>query len=122
MARVVFPQEAVVQYVNDLLQIGGLAIRDGATLTRHASSLMSKPNHGVVLGQLRTYANEREQFGADKVREIVADMETFMDPKIVEHKKRSKPRERRGRRSSKKKIRRNTKPPGNGVVIISTAR
>ena len=87
MARVVFPQEAIVQYVNDLLQIGGLAIRDGATLTRHASSLMNKPNHGRVLGHLRTYANEREQYGADEVRQIVADMETFMDPKIVEHKK-----------------------------------
>ena len=87
MARVVFPQEAVVQYVNDLLQIAGLAIRDGATLTRHASSLMSKPNHGRVMGHLRQYANEREQFGADEVREIVADMETFLDPKIVEHKK-----------------------------------
>ena len=84
---VVFPQEAVVQYVEDLLRIAGLAIRDGATLTRQASSLMGKPNHGRVMGQLRSYANEREQFGADEVREIVADMETFVDPKIVEHKK-----------------------------------
>ncbi len=87
MARVVFPQEAVVQYVNDLLQIAGLAIRDGATLTRHASSLMSKPNHGRVMGCLRQYANEREQFGANEVREIVAEMDTFRDPKIVEQKK-----------------------------------
>ena len=88
MAAVVFPQEAVVQYVNDLLQIAGLAIRDGATLTRHAASLMSKPNHGRVMGHLRRYAAEYEQFGADEVREIVADMETFLDPKIVEDKKR----------------------------------
>ena len=85
---VVFPQEAVVQYVNDLLRIAGLAMRDGSTLTRHAASLMGKPNHGRVMGQLRSYANEREQFGADEVREIVADMGTFVDPKIVEHKKR----------------------------------
>ena len=87
MAAVIFPQEAVVQYVNDLLQIAGLAMRDSATLTRQAASLMGKPHHGRVLGQLRTYANERKQFGANEVREIVADMETFRDPKIVEQQK-----------------------------------
>ena len=85
---VVFPQEAVVQYVDDLLQIAGLALRDGATLTRHAASLMGKSNHGRVMGHLRRYANEREQFGADEIRELVADMETFLDPKIVEDKRR----------------------------------
>ena len=88
MAAVVFPQEAVVQYVNDLLQIAGLAMRDGTTLTRHAASLMGKPNHGRVMGHLRRYATERERFRADEIRELVADMETFLDPKIVEHKKR----------------------------------
>ncbi len=88
MAAVVFPQEAVVQYVNDLLQIAGLAMRDVATLGRHAASLMGKPNHGRVLGFLRRYANDRKQFGADQIREIVADMEAYMDPKIVEQNRR----------------------------------
>ena len=86
MTAIVFPQEAVVQYVDDLLQIAGLAMRDGGTLTRHASSLMSKPNHGRVMGHLRRYAKD-EQFGADEIRQIVADMETFQDPKTVEDKK-----------------------------------
>ena len=86
MAAVVFPQEAVVQYVDDLLKIAGLAMRDGGTLTRHASSLMSKPNHGRVMGHLRRYEKD-EQFGAEEIRRIVADMETFQDPKTVEHKK-----------------------------------
>ena len=45
------------------------------------------PNHGRVMGYLRRYATENEQFGADEVQEIVADMETFVDPKIVKHKK-----------------------------------
>ena len=90
MAAVVFTQEAVVQYVNDLTRIAGRAMRDGSTLTRQAASLMGKPHHGRVMGHLRTYANEREQFGADEVREIVADMETFVDPKIVEQNKQVK--------------------------------
>ena len=87
MAGVIFPQEAVAQYVVDLFQIAGLLMRDAGTLTRQAASLMTKPHHGRVLGNLRTYANERKQFGANKVREIVADMETFRDPKIVEQQK-----------------------------------
>ncbi len=87
MTRVVFPQEAVTQYVSALLQVVGLAMRDVATLNRQASSLTSKSHHGRVLGYLITYANDGKQFGADQVREIVADMETFVDPKIVKHKK-----------------------------------
>ena len=87
MAAVVFPQEAVVQYVSALLQVVGLAMRDVTTLNRQASSLTSKSHHGRVLGYLRTYANDGKQFGADQVREIVADMETFLDPKIVEQRK-----------------------------------
>ncbi len=109
MAAVVFPQEAVVQYVNDLLQIAGLAMRSGGTLTRQASSLIKKPNHGRVLGHLRTYANECEQFGADEVRKIVDDMETFLDPKTVEQKKKieaekeERGAERREREEAKEK-------------------
>ena len=88
MAAVVFPQEAIVEYVRRLLCIVGQATRDTSTLTRQAASLMGGGMHGRVMGSLRKYANEREQLGADEVREIVADMETFLDPKIVEHKKR----------------------------------
>ena len=88
MAAVVFPQEAVVQYVKTLFQIAGEATRNISTLTRQAATLMGDGPHGRVMGTLRKYANEREQFGADEVRKIVADMETFLDPKIVEHKKR----------------------------------
>ena len=88
MTAVVFPQEAVVEYAKTLLQIAGEATRDVSTLTRQAATLMGDGPHGRVMGILRKYANEREQFGADEVREIVADMETFLDPKIVEHKKR----------------------------------
>ncbi len=87
MAAVVFPQEAVVQYVKDLLRIAGEATRDASTLSRQAASLMNERTHGRVMGTLRRYANEREQFGADEIREIVADMEAFVDPKIVEQKK-----------------------------------
>ncbi len=86
MAAVVFPQEAVVEYVRRLLCIVGQATRDTSTLTRQATSLMGGGMHGRVMGSLRKYANEREQFGADQVREIVADMETFVDPKIAEQK------------------------------------
>ena len=61
-------------------------------MTRQATSLMVKPHHGRVLGNLRRYANERKQFGGDEVREIVADMETFLDPKIAEQKKEERDR------------------------------
>ena len=88
MAAVVFPQETVIQYAKTLLQIAGEATRDVSTLTRQAATLMGDGPHGRVMGILRKYANEHEQFGADEVRELVADMETFLDPKIVEHKKR----------------------------------
>ncbi len=87
MAAVVFPQEAIVEYVRRLLVIVGEATRDTSTLTRQAASLMGDGKHGRVMGTLRKYANERKQFGADEVRLIVADMETFMDPKIVAQKK-----------------------------------
>lgn len=122
MAAVVFPQEAVVEYVKRLLVITGEATRDTSTLTRQAASLMGDGKHGRVMGTLRKYANEREQFGADEVRQIVADMETFMDPKIVEHKKRLKLGERRGRRSGARKKRLGKKPHGNRAAVVSTTR
>ncbi len=50
MTAVVFPQEAVVQYVKDLLRIAGLATRDASTLTRQAASLMNDCRHGLVMG------------------------------------------------------------------------
>ena len=87
MAAVVFPQEAGVQYATALIQIAEEATRDISTLTRQAATLMGDGPHGRVMGILRKYANEREQFGADEVRELVADMETFLDPKIVEQNK-----------------------------------
>ncbi len=87
MAALVFPQEDGVQYATTLMQIAEEATRDISTLTRQAATLMGEGPHGRVMAFLRKYANERERFRADEVREIVADMETFVDPKIVEHKK-----------------------------------
>ena len=87
MAAIVFPQEAVVEYVKQLLSVAGETARDSSTLTRQAAALMNERTHGRVMGTLRRYANERQQSGGDEIREIVADMETFLDPKIVEHKK-----------------------------------
>ncbi len=92
MTAVVFPQEAVVEYVRRLLVIVAEGTRDTSTLTRQIASLMGDGKHGRVMGTLRKYANERKQFGADEVRLIVADMETFMDPKIVEQKKEAEAR------------------------------
>ena len=88
MAAVVFPQEAGVQYATALIQIAEEATRDISTLTRQAATLMGEGPHGRVMAFLKKYANERERFRADEIRELVADMETFLDPKIVEHKKR----------------------------------
>ena len=94
MAAVVFPQEAIVRYVKDLLRIAGLATRDAATLnrdaatlTRQAAKLIDGSRHGRVMGVLRKYVTETNQFGADKVKEIIADMERFVDPKIAQQNK-----------------------------------
>ena len=84
----VFPQEAGVQYATTLMQIAEGATRDISTLTRQAATLMGEGPHGRVMAFLRKYANERERFRADEIREIVADMEAYVDPKIVEQNKR----------------------------------
>ncbi len=90
MTAIVFPQEVVVDYVQRLLYVAGASERDTSTLTRQAAALMRGDTHGRVMGVLRKYANRHEQFGADEVRQIVADMETFVDPKIVEQNRRLK--------------------------------
>ena len=43
--------------------------------------------HGRAMGVLRKYVNETNQFGADQVKEIIADMERFVDPKIAQQNK-----------------------------------
>ena len=83
---VVFPQRAVIRYVNALLNIAGEASRDASTLTRQATKLMDGGTHGRVMGTLRKYEREK-QHGAAEVGEIIADMANFMDPKIVEERK-----------------------------------
>ncbi len=94
MTAVVFPQRAVVTYVKALFDIAGEATRDAATLTRDASTLTRQAfklvdgsRHGRVMGVLRKYVTETNQFGADQVREIIADMERFVDPKIAQQNK-----------------------------------
>ncbi len=87
MTAVVFPQRAVVTYVNALFGIAGEAARDASTLTRQATKLMDGGTHGRVMGVLRKYVTETNQFGADQVREIIADMERFVDPKIAQQNK-----------------------------------
>ncbi len=83
---VVFPQRAVIRYVNALLNIAGEASRDASTLTRQATKLMDGGTHGRVMGTLRKYERDK-QHGAAEVGEIIADMANFMDPKIVEERK-----------------------------------
>ena len=92
MAAVVFPQEAVVQYVNRLLVIAGNAARDASTLSRQGTKLINGGTHGRVLGTLRKYAEDRQQPGGEEIRQIVDDMETFLDPKIAEQKKEERDR------------------------------
>ncbi len=87
MTAVVFPRHAVVTYVNALFGIAGEAARDASTLTRQATKLMDGGTHGRVMGILRKYVTETNQFGADQVREIIADMERFVDPKIAQQNK-----------------------------------
>ena len=94
MTAVVFPQRAVVVYVKALFDIAGEATRDAltlnrdaATLTRQAFKLVDGDRHGRVMGVLRKYVTETNQFGADKVKEIVAEMERFVDPKIAQQNK-----------------------------------
>ena len=92
MTAVVFPQEAVVEYVRELLRIAGLAMRDASTLASQAVKLIDGGTHGRVLGTLRKYAEDRQQPEGDEIRQIVADMETFLDPKIVEQRKQAEAR------------------------------
>ncbi len=94
MTAVVFPQRAAVTYVKALFDIAGEATRDAATLTRDASTLTRQAfklvdgsRHGHVMGVLRKYVTETNQFGADQVKEIIADMERFVDPKIAQQNK-----------------------------------
>ena len=94
MTAVVFPQRAVVVYVKALFDIAGEATRDAltlnrdaATLTRQAFKLVDGGRHGRVMGVLRKYVTETNQFGADKVKEIIAEMEHFVDPKIAQQNK-----------------------------------
>ena len=92
MAAVVFPQEAVAEYVKRLLGIAGDTARDASTLARQARLLMGEGQHGRVMGVLRRYARDRQQSGANETRKIVDDMETFLDSKIVEQKKENEAR------------------------------
>ena len=94
MTAVVFPRHAVVTFVNALFSIAGEATRDAAllnrdaaTLTRQAAKLIDGSRHGRVMGVLRKYVNETNQFGAGQVKEIIADMERFVDPKIAQQNK-----------------------------------
>ena len=94
MTAVVFPQRAVVVYVKALFDIAGEATRgaltlnrDAATLTRQAFKLVDGDRHGRVMGVLRKYVTETNQFGAGQVKEIIADMERFVDPKIAQQNK-----------------------------------
>ena len=94
MSAVVFPKRAVVPFVNALFSIAGEATRDAAiltrdaaTLTRQAVKLIAGSRHGRVMGVLRKYATETNQFGAAQVKEIVAEMERFVDPKIAQQNK-----------------------------------
>ncbi len=80
MTAMVFPQRAVVTYVKALFSIAGEATRDAAilnrdaaTLTRQAVKLIAGSRHGRTMGVLRKYVTETNQFGADQVREIIAD-------------------------------------------------
>ena len=70
------------------MEIAAAATRDGMTLARQASVLLSSERHGRARGILKKYVGEYGQYAADEVREIVADMEAFVDPKIVEQNKR----------------------------------
>ena len=92
MAAVVFPQEAVVEYVKQILSVAGDTARDASTLTRQARLLMGEGQDGRVLGVLRRYARDRQQSGANEVQKIVDDMGTFLDSKIVEQKKQAEAR------------------------------
>lgn len=87
MTGVVFPQEAVVEYVNRLLAISGDVMRDATMLSRQTAKLIEGGKHGRVLGILRKYAEEPQQSMGDEVRRIVDDMETFLDPKIEKQKR-----------------------------------
>ena len=87
MTAIVFPQEAVVEYVKRLLVIVGDGTRDTSTLARQATKLIDGGTHGHVLATLRKYAEDRQQPEGDEIRQIVADMETFLDSKVVKHKK-----------------------------------
>ncbi len=94
MTAVVFPQRAIVEYVSALFSIAGEAThdaatlnRDAATLTRQAFKLVDGGRHGRVMGVLRKYVTETNQYGADQVKEIIADMERFVDPKIAQQNK-----------------------------------
>ena len=53
MAAIVFPQEAVVEYVKQLLRVAGEASRDASTLTRQSAFLMAEHGHGRVMGARR---------------------------------------------------------------------
>ncbi len=94
MTAVVFPQRAAVTYVKSLFDIAGEATRDAATLTRDASTLtrqavklIAGSRHGRTMGVLRKYVTETNQYGADQVKEIIANMERFVDPKIAQQNK-----------------------------------
>ncbi len=94
MTAAVFPQRAVVTYVNALFGIAGEATRDAATLnrdaatlTRQAVKLIDGSRHGRAMGVLRKYVTETNQYGANQVKEIIADMERFVDPKIAQQNK-----------------------------------
>ena len=97
MTAVVFPERVAIRYAKALFGIAGGATRDAAilnldvaTLTRQAVKLVGDGRHGRVMGVLRKYATETNRFGADQVRQIIADMERFVDPRIAQQNKDTK--------------------------------
>ena len=85
MTAVILPPEIVAECADRLSCISAAASRDGATLNRLLLRLLSKPQHGLLLGNLKRYARDNKQFGADEVEEVIVIMEAAMDPGHIKH-------------------------------------
>ncbi len=92
MTAVTLPPEVVGECAKRLSEISAAATRDGATLNRLLLALLKGGKHGAVLGSLKRYAREHEQFGADEVEKVIFIIEAVMDPEHVKHLARCKAR------------------------------
>ncbi len=83
MSAQILPLEVAVNCAEQLMEIAAAATRDGMTLARQASVLLSSERHGQAKGILKKYVGEYGQYAADEVKQIIAEMEAHLDPQSI---------------------------------------